>query len=85
MDPEAIRDFARRDWAAAAASKAAYWAGRYRVEGWQAAWNAANGLLLDMRGARPGYPSADDRARDLDAHLRLRHRIDRVADALAGR
>ena len=85
MDPEAIRSFARRDWAALAHSKTSYWAGRYRDEGSGPAWTAANDLLFDMRRARPDYPSRAERDRDLTAHLRLRQRMDRVADALAGR
>jgi len=85
MDSGAIRAFVQRDWDAIAASKREHWAGRFRAEGWGPAWDAADTLLLDMRVTNPGYPSPDDRARDLSDHSLLRDRLNRIADALAGR
>ena len=85
MDRDAIREFARRDWNATAASKIGYWAERFRKHGWRPAWDAADALLLDMRAIRSDYPSSDEREHDLSSHVRLREQLDRVADALAGR
>jgi hypothetical protein len=85
VDRRSIEEYAHRDWEAVSASKLAHWASRFREDGWTAAWNASNGLLLDMRRARPDYPSARDRELDLAAHVSLRQRLDRLADAFAGR
>jgi hypothetical protein len=85
MEPASIRAYVDRDWAAVAASKTRYWADRFQEEGWAPAWQASNALLLDVRRARPDYPSDDDRDLDRAAHLRLRRQLDRVADALARR
>ena len=85
MDREAVRAFVRRDWEAVAASKTAYWAERFRREGWRPAWDAADGLLADMRVVRPDYPDDEERALDFAAHTALRGRLDRAADAFAHR
>lgn len=85
MNPEDVRAFVQRDWDAVAASKIAYWADRFRQEGWRPAWNAADALLVDMRRLRPDYPDDDERTLDFSAHVTLRSRLDRAADAFAGR
>jgi hypothetical protein len=85
MDRHAIRQYLQRDWQAVSASKVAYWATRFREEGWTPAWEAANALLVDMRRARPDYPAEEDLERDLAMHVTVRQRLDRVADALARR
>jgi len=83
MDPEALREFARRDWDAAAASKAHYWALRYRLEGSRPAWEASAALLAQLRRHRPDFPTPRDREADLQHHLRLRALLDRAAHAFA--
>jgi hypothetical protein len=85
MDRQAIQQYVQRDWQAVSASKLAYWARRFREEGWAPAWDAANALLVDMRRARPDYPSEEDLARDLATHVTARQRLDRIADALTRR
>ncbi len=85
MTPDDVRAFVRRDWEAVAVSKMAYWVDRFRQEGWQPAWAAADSLLFDMRRIRPDYPSDEERALDFSAHLSLRNRLDRAADAFPGR
>lgn len=85
VDRRSIEQYVHRDWDAVSESKLAYWAGRFRDGGWAPAWTAANGLLLDMRRARPDYPSAADRDVDLAAHVQVRERLDRIADAFTGR
>lgn len=85
MTPDEVRAFVHRDWEAVAASKLAYWAGRFRDDGWLPAWNAADALLRDVRRACPGYPTEAERALDFAAHVTLRDRLDRAADALTRR
>lgn len=85
MNPEDVLPFVSRDWAAAAASTRAYWADRYRQEGWRATWNAADALLEDARRTVPGYPREEDRARDLADHVAFRHLLNTIDDALARR
>ena len=85
MTPGEVRAFVRRDWEAVAASKVAYWADQFRQHGWLPAWSAADALLLDMRRSRPEYPTESERALDFSAHVTLRGRLDRAADAFTGR
>lgn len=85
MDQDSVRAFVRRDWDAVAASKMTYWAERFQREGWRPAWDAADALLADMRAARPDYPDDEERALDFAAHLALRGRLDRAADAFTRR
>jgi hypothetical protein len=81
MTPDDIRAFVNREWDAVAASKTAYWAERFRRDGWQPAWQASDALLLDMRRIRPDYPNERERAIDFAAHLALRDKLDRTAGA----
>jgi hypothetical protein len=85
MRPDDIRAFVNRDWDAVAASKTAYWAERFQRDGWQPAWQAAGALRSEMRRVRPDYPNAHERALDFAAHLALRDRLDRAADAFSRR
>ena len=85
MNPQELRGFAARHWSEAAALKRDYWAHRFRTEGWQPVWTAAQGLLSYARHARRDFPSADDRERDRRDHAALRARLDRAAHAFARR
>lgn len=85
MTSDDVRAFVQRDWDALAASKTAYWAERFQSDGWQPAWQAADALLLEMRRARPDYPDEQERTLDFSAHLALRSRLDRAADAFSRR
>jgi hypothetical protein len=85
MDRRAVEAFVGRDWHAVAASKVAYWADRFRQDGWRPAWNASDMLLLDVRRTRPEFPTEQDRRLDFAAHLKLRDRLDRAAHALTRR
>ena len=80
-----VEAFVHRDWAAVRDSKSAYWAERFRQDGWRPAWTAADALWLDVRRTQPAYPTADDRGRDLADHLKLRADLDRAARAFARR
>jgi hypothetical protein len=85
MDPAALRAYVRRDWRAIAASKRTYWANRHRNEGSHATVDASRALLLEMRRARPDYPTPEDRRADLDAHVRLQALLERAAHAFTRR
>lgn len=85
MDAAALRQFARRDWAGAAAAKADYWAEQYRRGGPQAARQASTALWQHARLVQAAFPAAADRARDLADHQVLRQRLDVAAHALARR
>ncbi len=85
MDAASLRQFARRDWAGAAASKADYWAEAYRREGPRAARQASTLLWQHVRLVHAEYPADADRARDLADHLALRQRLDVAARALSRR
>jgi hypothetical protein len=85
MDPEALRRFARRDWAAVARVKRDHWAAQYRERGAGPARRAASQLLQHARCMHPGYPAPADRAIDFEHHLDVRDQLDRAARAIAGR
>jgi len=85
MDAAALRQFARRDWAAAAAAKADHWADEYRRRGPQAARQASTLLWQHARLVQAAFPADADRARDLADHQTLRQRLDVAARALARR
>jgi hypothetical protein len=74
-----------REWTPAGASEARYWAARFRSEGWQAVWDAAQALAAHVRAVRSDYPRDAERRRDFEDHLALRQRLDRASDAFAGR
>ena len=81
MDRDAIRAFAARDRAEVADAKAAWWASAdpdVRVRAAHALWEHA-------RRVRPDWPTADDRAADLDHHVHLKRLLDRAGRALADR
>jgi hypothetical protein len=85
MTPDDIRRFANRDWASIAAHKRDYWAEQYQEHGCAPARTASTALLLHMRSVQPDYPSAADREEDLQHHLLVRRRLDRVAHAFTRR
>ncbi|MGE0361430.1 MAG: hypothetical protein AB7H93_19985 [Vicinamibacterales bacterium] len=85
MEPDDLRRFARRDWAAVARSKRAFWAERYRDAGAAPARRAADALLLHARRLAAPGAAGDDRAADLASHLNVRDRLDRAARAFARR
>jgi hypothetical protein len=68
MDRDALRAFARRDWAMLADSKTRYWLGRKR--GLSAADLLAIGdqLRRHALAVRPDWPTDADRAADLAVH-----------------
>ena len=85
MTPDDVRAFVGRDWAAIAASKRAYWAERYRLEGSLPARQASTALYEHARGLRSAIFGDAYRADDLAHHLQIRERLDRAARAIACR
>ncbi len=85
VDPNDLRAFANRDWAAAERAKQQYWAQRYRHEGAAPARQAATLLLEHARRLGAAGLTDRDRRDDLAHHLQLRDRLDRAARAFAGR
>ncbi|MEY4636477.1 MAG: hypothetical protein RJA55_2275 [Acidobacteriota bacterium] len=85
MDPDDLRAFVQRDWAAAARAKQQYWADRYRGEGGAPARHAATLLLEHARRLGVLRLSAADRRDDFAHHLEIRDRLDRAARAFADR
>lgn len=83
MDPNDLRAFVQRDWAAAERAKQQYWADRYRDEGGAPARHAAT-LLLE-HAHRLGVLDPADRRDDFAHHLEIRDRLDRAARAFADR
>ena len=77
--------FVRRNWTAVAASKGAYWAERYRLEGSLPARRASAALYEHARRLKSVIFGAAYRADDFDHHLRVRNQLDRAARAIARR
>jgi hypothetical protein len=71
MNRDDLIAFARRDWAAAAAAKAAYWADRKRQMSPAAALDLGDVLRRHALAVRPDWPDHNARAADLAAHLRV--------------
>lgn len=84
MDPNDLRAFAHRDWAAAARLKQQYWADRFHRDGAAPARHAAT-LLLEHALRLGAVGLAADRADDFAHHVEIRDRLDRAARAFAGR
>ena len=85
MDPENIRQFARRNRAEVEASKQRYWVEQYRARGHARTVRASQALWQFVRGLRPDWPTERDRAEDLAHHVELKRKIDRAADGVTAR
>lgn len=85
VDPNDLRAFASRDWAAAARGKQQYWAERYRGDGAAPARHASTLLLEHARRLGAAGLTDSDRRGDFEHHLELSDRLDRAARALARR
>ena len=85
MNPDDLRAFARRDWAAAERGKQQYWVERYQRDGSAPARYASTLLLEHARRLGAAGLGEAERADDLSHHLDVRDRLDRAARALARR
>lgn len=79
MDPDGIREFMQRDWARVADSKTTFWRERKRGQPVAELLTAADALRRHARALRPDWPSAQDRADDLAAHVRVSEALGAVA------
>jgi hypothetical protein len=85
MERGAVRAFARRDWERVGALKRAYHAQRIRGGDPDAGFLLAQRLREHVRGIRPDWPSARERADDLAHHLELKGKLERAARGFPGR
>jgi hypothetical protein len=85
VDPNDLRAFANRDWAAAERGKQDYWVARYRGDGAAPARQASAMLLEHARRLGAAGLTDGERRDDLAHHLQLRDRLDRAARAFARR
>lgn len=73
-----IREFVSRDWGAVRAAKDAYWRERIEHLGPAEGLRIADELRRQMLSLNPGWPSPDDRRRDLLSHARVAGILRRV-------
>ncbi len=85
MDRDALRAYARRDWAVLERLDRAHWADTIAGQDPNAGFRAAGALAEHARRVRPDWPTAADRQRDLDHHIALKRRMDHAASALTRR
>ena len=71
MDAESLRRFARRDWEAVARSKSEHWNAIARERGDDELIRVADDLRRFALSEHPCWPSEEDRARDLETHIRV--------------
>lgn len=81
MITRGIREFVSRDWGAAREAKDAYWGERVARLGALEGLRIAEELRRQALVQQPGWPHADDRRRDVLAHVRLAERLRRAGSA----
>lgn len=70
MTREDIIAYAERDWELLRETKERYWAERKDLTP-EAALAIADGLRRHVKALRPDWPTAEDRERDLEVHVRV--------------
>jgi hypothetical protein len=78
MITRGIREFVARDWEAARASKAIYWAQRIDRLGAAEGLRIAEQLRRHVLACDPGWPHIEDREADLRFHVGLADRFRRA-------
>jgi hypothetical protein len=71
MITRGIRELVERDWEAVRDAKDRYWDERIRRLGAGEAFRIAEGLRRQALLLDPSWPSAEERASDVEAHIRL--------------
>jgi hypothetical protein len=71
VNPDDIRAFARRDWAAIADAKAAFWASRKQPMTPVEALEIAEMLRQHVLRVQPNWPDDAEREADLAIHVRI--------------
>jgi hypothetical protein len=79
MRKDDVRSFVRRDWSAVASSKAIHWERVRESEGVGVVLRITDELLEQARSSHPGWPTEEDRRKDLEAHTQLSDRLRRAA------
>jgi len=75
---EDIQAFAGRDWGLVEQAKRRFWSQRKKTLSPGEALAVAEGLRLHVRALRPEWPSAKERAEDLETHARVGASLRRV-------
>ncbi|MFL5446387.1 MAG: hypothetical protein ACJ78W_17850 [Myxococcales bacterium] len=75
MDPDHLRAFARRDWAAIARAKREHQARLFREHGPAAMVRIARELFAHARAVNPDLPSQRERDADLAHHVELKRAL----------
>ncbi len=78
MRKEDVIAFARRDWDAVAALKRRRWAEQKRTMSAAEALAVGDALRHHIRALRSGWPTNDDRRKDLAVHMRVSDSLRRV-------
>lgn len=78
MNREDIEAFAGRDWGLVEQAKRRFWSQRKQTLSPGEALAIAEGLRLHVRALRPDWPSAKERAEDLEAHAQVAASLRRV-------
>ncbi|HEV8392980.1 MAG TPA: hypothetical protein VGQ37_01850 [Vicinamibacterales bacterium] len=76
-----IREFVSRDWRAAREAKDRYWGQQVKRLGSAEALRIADELRRQVLQQVPGWPSAEQREADLQAHIRLSELLTRAGRA----
>lgn len=71
MNRDDIRAFAERNWGLVEQAKRRFWSERKKRLSPGEALAIAEGLRLHVRALRPDWPSAQERAEDLEVHARV--------------
>ncbi len=79
LDPKQLRDYLDRDWARVRAAKEQFWAGDTRARGPMAGLTIGAALWAHARAVDPTWPDAEARGRDLEHHVALSRKLDRLA------
>ncbi|MFO0550331.1 MAG: hypothetical protein U0271_18195 [Polyangiaceae bacterium] len=84
LKPADVRAFLDRPWGMLEAATQ-----EHRAEQAQSdpewAWQTAQALREEVRRSNPSWPTAEDRARDLEHHVKLKALIDRASHELRRR
>jgi hypothetical protein len=78
VNREDIEAFAGRNWGLVEQAKRRFWSQRKKTLSPGEALAIAEGLRLHVRALRPDWPSAKERAEDLEVHARVAASLRRV-------
>ena len=79
MDPDSLRDFARRDWSAVSASKTRHWRALKNRASAADLFAVADRMRIHARQVRPDWPTRQQRLEDARVHQRVGEALRAVA------